>query len=48
MDKWIVHLVQGMYAMASSRVCVGEGYSKVGRLKPPLVLTSGFNRFITP
>ena len=24
-EKWIVRLVQGMYANMSSRVCVGEG-----------------------
>ena len=28
-EEWIVQLVQGMYANARSRVCVGEGYSEV-------------------
>ena len=27
-EEWIVGLVQGMYANARSRVCVGEGYSE--------------------
>ena len=27
-EEWIVRLVQGMYANAPSRVCVGEGFSK--------------------
>ena len=27
-EEWIVRLVQGMYANAWSRVCVGEGYSE--------------------
>ena len=26
-EEWIVRLVQGMYANARSRVCIGEGYS---------------------
>ena len=32
-DEWIVHLVQGMYSNARSRVCVGEGYSKEFEVK---------------
>ena len=33
MDEWIVHLVQGMYSNARSRVCVGEGYSQEFEVK---------------
>ena len=32
-DEWIVHLVQGMYSNARSRVHVGEGYSKQFEVK---------------
>ena len=32
-DEWIVHLVQGMYANARSRVRVGEGYSEEFEVK---------------
>ena len=31
--EWIVRLVQGMYANARSRVCVGEGYSEEFEVK---------------
>ena len=31
--EWIVQLVQGMYANARSRVCVGEGFSKEFEVK---------------
>ena len=27
-EEWIVPLIQGMYAMAPSRVCVGKGFSQ--------------------
>ena len=33
MDEWIVRLVQGMHSNASSRVRVGEGYSKEFEVK---------------
>ena len=33
MDEWIVHLVQGMYSNARSRVRVGEGYSEEFEVK---------------
>ena len=32
-DEWIVHLVQGMYSNARSRVRVGEGYSEEFEVK---------------
>ena len=32
-EEWIVRLVQGMYANAPSRVCVGEGFSKEFEVK---------------
>ena len=32
-EEWIVRLVQGMYANARSRVCVGEGFSKEFEVK---------------
>ena len=32
-DEWIVHLVQGMYSNARSRVHVGEGYSEEFEVK---------------
>ena len=32
-EEWIVRLVQGMYANARSRVCVGEGYSEEFEVK---------------
>ena len=32
-EEWIVQLVQGMYANARSRVCVGEGFSKEFEVK---------------
>ena len=32
-EEWIVRLVQGMYANALSRVCVGEGYSEEFEVK---------------
>ena len=32
-EGWIVRLVQGMYANAQSRVCVGEGFSKEFEVK---------------
>ena len=32
-DEWIVHLIQGMYSNARSRVRVGEGYSEVFEVK---------------
>ena len=32
-DEWIVHLVQGMYSSARSRVRVGEGYSEEFEVK---------------
>ena len=33
MDEWILHLVQGMYSNARSRVSVGEGYSEEFEVK---------------
>ena len=33
MTEWIVRLVQGMYANAPSRICVGEGYSEEFEVK---------------
>ena len=32
-EEWIVRMVQGMYANARSRVCVGEGYSEEFEVK---------------
>ena len=32
-EEWIVQLVQGMYANAQSRVCVGEGFSEEFEVK---------------
>ena len=32
-EEWIVRLVQGMYANARSRVCVGEGNSEEFEVK---------------
>ena len=32
-EEWIVRLVQGMYANARSRVCVGTGFSKEFEVK---------------
>ena len=32
-EEWIVRLVQGLYANARSRVCVGEGFSKEFEVK---------------
>ena len=32
-EEWIVRLVQGMYAYARNRVCVGEGFSKEFEVK---------------
>ena len=32
-DEWIVHLEQGMYSDARSRVRVGEGYSEEFEVK---------------
>ena len=32
-EEWIVRLVQGMYANALSRICVGEGYSEEFEVK---------------
>ena len=32
-EEWIVRLVQGMYANARSRLCVGEGFSKEFKVK---------------
>ena len=32
-EEWIVQLLQGMYANAQSRVCVGEGYSEEFEVK---------------
>ena len=33
MDEWIVYLIQGMYANAWGRVCIGEGYSEEFEVK---------------
>ena len=33
MDEWIVHLVQGMYSNARSRVHIGEGYNEEFEVK---------------
>ena len=32
-EEWIVQLVQGIYANARNRVCVGEGYSEEFEVK---------------
>ena len=39
-EEWIVRLVQGMYANARSRVCVGEGFSKEFEVK--VICTQSF------